>query len=446
MSDEALVRRYAGRAVPRYTSYPTAAEFTAAVGPQDHARWLGRLDPAEPISLYVHVPYCRALCHYCGCHAKMAIREDVFAAYRHRIETEIELVSRHLPGRLKVARLHWGGGTPTILGGEALASIVETLGRHFAFEADFEHAIELDPRRLDRPLAESLAALGINRASFGVQDLDPFVQKAIGRVQPLPVVTRGIDHLHAVGINRINLDLMYGLPGQTEESIEKTCQTVIDLDPDRVAVYGYAHMPARRRNQRLIDPASLPGAEQRFAQSQMVAAIFAAAGYVQVGIDHYARPDDSLAKAVNAGRLHRNFQGYTDDDRPTLIGFGSSAISRLADGYVQNITGNTAYAHKIDAGEMPTARGHRFVGDDLVRARIIEALMCDFKVDLHAVAAGRDYADELALLRPLAADGLVQVNGARIEVTESGRPFVRLVAAVFDQFRAVEPTRFSRAV
>ncbi|MDX7952345.1 oxygen-independent coproporphyrinogen III oxidase [Lichenihabitans sp. Uapishka_5] len=430
-----LVQRYAGLAVPRYTSYPTAAEFTAAVGPADQARWLGTLNPGEPVSLYLHVPYCRDICHYCGCATMMVSRDAVLARYRHALECEIDRVGRHLLRRPRVAHLHWGGGTPSLLGAAGLAAVLDRLASHFTFDDGYEHAIELDPRSVTPMLAWDLARLGCNRVSLGVQDLDPKVQIAIGRVQPLDVVGSAFAALRDAGIARINVDLIYGLPRQTTASVEETVREVAALSPNRVACYGYAHLPQRKRNQRLIDTASLPNVVERFAQARAIAASFERAGYEAIGIDHFAQLGDALAVTSRQGSLHRNFQGYTDDQSRTLIGFGASAISRLGFGYVQNITDPVAYETAVARGEMPVARGYSLTDEDRSRGAIIEQLMCSHRVDLAAVDPTRTYADELALLRPMVSDGLVTLAGGTVAVTAIGRPFVRVVAAIFDAHR-----------
>lgn len=443
---DALVRRYGTLPVPRYTSYPTAAEFSASVGPKEHEGLLRRLDTRDSISVYLHVPYCRELCHYCGCHTKVARRDDVINRYREALETEIALVRSYLSEPLRVARLHWGGGTPSILGIDGLRSVLDALSRASSFNGDFEHAIELDPRYVDSALAEGLARLGVNRASLGVQDLDVTVQIAIGRVQPFEVVRRAAQVLRDHGIERLNLDLMYGLPHQSIASIQATCAKALSLRPDRVACYGYAHMPQRRANQRLIDEADLPDSEERFFQARTVAEAFTQNGYVAIGLDHFARPDDPLALASRSGVLHRNFQGYTDDDRPNLVAFGASAISQLPDGYVQNAADIGAYLRAVDEGCLATARGYRLTADDRARGAIIESLMCNFSADLSILGDHSHYIDELALLRPLVADGVVMLGDRSIAITEAGRPFVRLAAAVFDQFRDEDAARFSAAV
>jgi oxygen-independent coproporphyrinogen-3 oxidase len=439
-----MVERLAEMPVPRYTSYPTAADFSEAVGPKEQAAWLGQLDPSEPVSVYSHVPYCRQLCHYCGCHAKAVRRAEPVEEYRKTLEGEIALVASHLPARMKIGRIAWGGGTPSILGEAGLGSVVGVLKQHFDLEDDCEHSIELDPRMLGHDLCQALGRLGINRASLGVQDLDAEVQQAIGRLQPEEKVAAAVRDLREAGISRINFDLIYGLPNQTQESLLATCRSVVDLDPDRIAFYGYAHLPSRRANQRLIDSASLPGPTERLQQASAIASFFVREGYQAIGIDHFAKPSDPLAAAAREGRLHRNFQGYTDDDRPTLLGFGCSSISRLPGGYTQSESGIEAYKRHIAEGSLPTRRGHAFVEDDHERATIIERLMCDFSVDLGQNTVV--YADELALLRPFALSGLLTVQSNRISMTAKGRPYVRTVSAIFDRFRSQGQNLFSPSV
>jgi oxygen-independent coproporphyrinogen-3 oxidase len=443
---EATVRRYATLQVPRYTSYPTAAEFTGDVSIEDHRRWLQRLDGVEAISLYLHVPYCRDICLYCGCHTKKTNRDDTVAGYREALEREIDLVAGVIGKPVRVARLHWGGGTPSILGGDGLASVVKLLQSRFIFEPEFEHAIELDPRYVTPSLASRLVDLGVNRASLGVQDVNPQVQAAIGRLQPLQVVETSVGRLRTAGIRNLNFDLMYGLPLQTVESLRQTCATVDELSPDRIAYYGYAHLPERKANQRRIDPATLPGASERFEQSEVIAEEFRSRGYVKIGIDHFAKPDDPLARAAVSGTLHRNFQGYTDDDRSILVGFGASAISQFPDGYAQNIADVPSYIRTVNDGRLATTRGCHVGASDRQRARIIESLLCQFQVDLDSVAPDADFNDELKLLQPLILEGLAVVQGRVVTITDEGRAVARVIASVFDVFYQGRTGRFSVAV
>lgn len=445
-AQEDPVRRYARLQVPRYTSYPTAAEFSPDVTAANHRDWLRRLDPRQAVSLYIHVPYCRDICFYCGCHSKKAVRDDVVEDYRTTLEREIDLVGQAIGRPVLAARLHWGGGTPSALGGEGLTSVVEALRRHFVFAPDFEHAIELDPRFVTEALVDALVQLGVNRVSLGVQDVNPAVQAAIGRLQPVGVVEAAVARLRAAGIDDINFDLIYGLPLQTVESLQKTCEIVAAMAPDRIAYYGYAHIPERKANQRQIDSSTLPGAEERFAQAAAIAAAFTASGYVRVGIDHFARPDDRLARAVAAGRLHRNFQGYTDDEQTVLVGFGSSAISQFVDGYTQNVPDVPRYVKMIAEGRLATVRGCRVDAEARRRARIIESLLCRFEADLDALAPELDLRQERDLLVPFVVEGLATIDGNVVAITDRGRVVARVIAAVFDVFYQQRVGRFSVAV
>ncbi len=441
-----IVRRYASTNVPRYTSYPTAADFAPMIGRSDHAAWLGDLDPRESLSVYLHVPYCREICPYCGCNTKMARRDDVVARYRRALEREIEIVACLVKERPAVARLHWGGGTPSILGLDGLQSVVGALRRHFPFDAGFEHAIELDPRYVTAGLAEGLAELGITRASLGIQDINPLVQAAIGRLQPLVRVEAAVKRLRRAGIGNLSFDLMYGLPLQTLELIRKTCASVAALSPGRIACFGYAHLPRLKANQRRIDEKELPSQDQRIDQADLIASELARHGYVKIGIDHFARPGDALAVAAASGKLHRNFQGYTDDDRRVLLGLGASSISTFAHGFVQNIADVPGYVRAIESGSLATVRGCRRDAGDRHRAAIIEALMCHFEVDLDSIAPVHDFDEELAMLAPMQREGLVEMNGRKLIVADAGRSVVRVVAACFDTYRRPHSAQFSTAV
>lgn len=439
-------RRYAGINVPRYTSYPTAADFTSMVGPADHSVWLGKLGGEESISVYLHVPYCREICLYCGCNTKMAVRDEVVLRYRRALEAEIGLVAGLIEKPPNVARLHWGGGTPSILGLGGLESVLAVLGSHFPLDPAFEQAIELDPRFVTAELADGLAALGVTRASLGVQDVNPLVQAAIGRVQPLSVVESAVARLRLAGIDHLNFDLIYGLPMQTLESIRETCALVSAMEPNRIACFGYAHLPNLKANQRRIDEKTLPSLDQRIDQAELVAGELERRGYVRIGIDHFARRSDSLVLAATSGRLHRNFQGYTDDDKKVLLGLGASSISTFAEGSIQNVSDVPKYVSAIEAGGLASGRGCRIGADDRQRGRIIERLMCDFSVDLSAVAPGTDFSSELSTLVPMIDDGLVKLEGARLVVAETGRPVVRVIAAAFDSYRRPQAAQFSKAV
>jgi oxygen-independent coproporphyrinogen-3 oxidase len=393
------------------------------------------------------VPYCTQLCHYCGCHTKAVRQRGPVEAYADQLAEEIALVGRQIGGG-RVAHLHWGGGTPSLLGEERLAELIETINDAFELAADCEHAIELDPRHVNRALARTLGHIGVSRASLGVQDFGAHIQQAIGRIQPFEVVERAVSELRDFGIERINLDLMYGLPGQTVDDVRRSATSAASLQPQRLAYFGYAHVPWLKTHQRLIDDSKLPAAAERLRQAEAGHETLVSHGYVRIGLDHFAWPDDDLAIAARSGRLHRNFQGYTTDRADALIGLGASAIGRLPQGFVQNAPDVGSYARAISAGRLATVRGIALSEDDRVRGEIIERLMCDFSVDL-ASLAGRDgpcFGAELEALAALEAEGLACLRGSHVTVTERGRPFVRLVAAAFDAYLPKARARHSVAV
>jgi oxygen-independent coproporphyrinogen-3 oxidase len=434
----------AARNVPRYTSYPTAPHFTGAVGAATCAEWLAMLPPAATLSVYIHVPFCVELCHYCGCTTKAARRREPVDAYAAVLRDEIALL-RGLAGR-RLTHLHWGGGTPSILGAGGLASVVESLAGVFDFNAIREHAIELDPRRVDRELVRALAALGVTRASLGVQTFAPHVQQAIGRIQPFDLVERVTGELREAGIEAVNFDLMYGLPKQTAADVERSAVLADSLRPDRIALFGYAHVPWFRTHQRIIDTAALPGVGERLAQAEIATDALIGAGYAAIGLDHFALPGDELARAAKCGTLRRNFQGYTTDSADALIGLGASAIGQLPQGYVQNAPDTGGYSRAIANGTFATVRGLALSDDDRTRGAIIERLMCDLAADLGRYGGARRFADEIESLGPLADAGFVTVAGDRIAVTERGRPFVRIAAAAFDAYLPQGEKRHSVAV
>lgn len=440
----------AERSVPRYTSYPTAPHFTPEIGPDRYASWLAALPSHATLSLYLHVPYCTAICNYCGCHTRAVRRQDPLERYAGRLLREIELVGE-ATGARRVTHLHWGGGTPSILGEGQIRRIVDRLAAIFDLLELREHAFELDPRYVSVALAKALADSGVNRASLGAQDFSSHVQQAIGRIQPFDSVAAAVATLRDAGIERINLDLMYGLPFQSVEDVRRNAELAASLHPQRVAIFGYAHVPWLKANQRLIDQAALPGASERIAQAQAAADILLQHGYVPIGLDHFARPNDDLAVAMRAGRLQRNFQGYTTDAADALIGLGASAIGRLPQGFLQNLPDIAGYSRMLDAGGFATAKGLALSPDDRLRGQIIERLMCDMSVDLDAINAPDsaqevDLSPELNSLLPLARDGIVRIAGRKVTMTEQGRPFVRLVAAAFDAYLASSRARHSIAV
>ncbi len=448
--DPALMK-YATMAVPRYTSYPTVPHFDSGVGASEYAAWLEALDPAEPVSLYLHVPFCRKLCWYCGCNMKLAARYEPVAGYVKTLLAEIDLVADRLPAGVKLSHLAWGGGTPTALEPDDLERVMDAVRCRFDVTDDAELAIEADPRTLTKAMIARIGALGFTRASFGVQEFDAKVQAAINRIQPPDMVDEAVYGLRAAGIAGINFDLIYGLPHQTSATLTRTIDLCAGMTPDRLALFGYAHVPWMAKKQRLIDEAALPGVRERLAQAEAAARALNRVGYREIGLDHFALPDDPLAQAARAGRLHRNFQGYTIDRARTLIGVGATSIGRTPAGYVQNIVETGAWARAVEAGRLPVAKGHALAGEDGIRAHVIERLMCDGAVDLEAAgkrfAVGRGWHEQEAEgLAALVADGLVRLNGATLSLTAAGRPFVRVVASIFDTYLARRTAHHSIAV
>ncbi len=438
------------RRVPRYTSYPTAVQFVDEVGGSTYAEWLAALPTKVPLSIYLHVPFCTELCLYCGCHTTVARTYSPVAAYADLLEREISLVGRHL-GERRVVHMHWGGGTPTMLRPRDFARLSDALRRTFSVASDCKIAIEIDPRTLTHEAILALKDGGVTRASVGVQDFEPQVQKAVGRVQSFEQTARAVDWLRDAKIVNINLDLMYGLPYQTVETVSATARRALALDPDRIALFGYAHVPWMKRHQKLLPEAALPGAIKRFAQSLAVAAVLKEADFQPIGLDHFAKPDDLLAQRQREKRLHRNFQGYTTDKAAALIGLGTSAIGTMPQGYVQNASSTVAYRNAIQSGHLATVRGRTLTDEDRLRRDIIEQLMCNLEVDLAGTAAARnrsldDFATELSEIDTLAKHGLVVRHDGTITVAEDARPLLRTICAVFDAYSPNQEARYSRAV
>jgi oxygen-independent coproporphyrinogen-3 oxidase len=453
MTDAELVARYDGR-VPRYTSYPTAPHFSPAVDAATYSDWLKALPGDATLSLYLHVPFCDRLCHYCGCNTAVVRLDSSRRAYAALLEREIARVAALIGRRAPVSHVHWGGGTPTSLPGDCLTAIMRRIRDSFALTPDAEVAIELDPTSLPPDRHKALADMGVTRVSLGVQDLEPAVQDAIGRRQSYEQTEDCAAKARGLGVGSMNLDLIYGLPLQTEASVARTARRALALNADRVAVFGYAHVPWMKKHQQLIPEETLPGPLARFAQQHAIHRVLTEeGGYIPVGLDHYARPGDAMAEAATTRRLRRSFQGYTDDCAPALIGFGASAIGSLPQGYVQNAPTARAYSEAIEAGGLASVRGVALSADDRLRRDLIERLMCDLEVDLVALADAHaadpaPLVAALAGLAPFEADGLADWDGRRLTVSEKGRPFVRSVAALFDAYLTpdTDKPRHSRAV
>ena len=449
MSDTLLKR--AARPVPRYTSYPTAPHFHDGITDADYAGWLGALPVETDLSLYVHVPFCDRLCWFCGCHTKQVLRYDPIAAYLPAVHLEMEQVARLLDGRGRATALHLGGGSPSMLRPDDLQALAQRARQLFNPRTDFEFSIEIDPNDMTEDRYDAFAAAGVTRISVGVQDFDPQVQQAINRLQSFEQTRAVVEGMRQRGVGSVNLDVLYGLPHQTVGSVEATIDQALALNPDRLALFGYAHVPWMKTHQRMIDETRLPDAEERLRQSTAAAARIAAAGYVAIGLDHFAKPADRLAIAAGSGQLRRNFQGYTTDAAPALIGLGASSIGSLPQGYVQNITATGEYIRAIKARGLAIARGIALNSEDRLRGWVIERLMCDLQISIAELrgrfgSAAGAVLNEMAYAAQCDADGIVDFDGQTFAITETGLPYVRSVAAAFDTYLGSGAGRHSAAV
>jgi len=444
---------------PRYTSYPTADRFVEAFGPADALQALAqrRDGPAAmvtPLSLYVHIPFCESLCYYCACNKIITRHHERAAPYLRYLSREVELHTEAMGTGQPVSQLHLGGGTPTFLSDEELRQLMAMLRRNLAVAPGAECSIEIDPRTVTVERLQLLADLGFNRISFGVQDFDPDVQKAVHRVQPYQQVAALMEGARRIGFESINIDLIYGLPRQTPDSFARTLSQVAQLRPDRIALYAYAHLPERFKSQRRIVAGELPGAGAKINMLSQALASFLSAGYVYIGMDHFALPGDALAVAKRQGRLHRNFQGYSTQPDCDLIGLGVSAIGRIGATYSQNAKTLEEYCDHLDQGRLPVERGLALSRDDLARRAVIMSLMCQGQVLFESIELAwlldfhSYFAAEMAQLREMEKQGLVAVDEAGIQVTASGWFFVRGVAMLFDRYLQADRNRarFSRII
>ncbi|THD51140.1 MAG: oxygen-independent coproporphyrinogen III oxidase [Bradyrhizobium sp.] len=446
-----LAACYGQERLPRYTSYPTAPHFSAAIGPETYAEWLKAIPRDASASLYLHVPFCRSMCWYCGCHTSVVRRDEPIAVYAAALRCELDLVSRQIERRMQVDHIHFGGGTPTIMAPELFMDLIGSIRQAFFVLSSAEIAVEIDPRTLTGAMIDALGFGGVNRASLGVQSFDPVVQRAINRVQSFEETANATVGLRRAGITGVNFDLIYGLPHQTVASCLDTVRRCVELRPDRFSVFGYAHVPSFKKHQRKIDEAWLPDSLARLDQSYAIANALKEAGYQQIGLDHFALPDDAMAVAQREGTLRRNFQGYTTDASNVLLGFGASAIGHLPQGYVQNDVPTRAYCETIAGGRLATVKGYALTDDDRLRAEIIERIMCDFGVDLDPICARHGQAPEQMLksssrLKDLISSGVVELDGASLAVRDDSRFLVRSVAAAFDAHLDGSKQLHSRAV
>ncbi|KND58489.1 Coproporphyrinogen III oxidase, oxygen-independent [Candidatus Burkholderia verschuerenii] len=449
-----LLERYNANG-PRYTSYPTAVQFTDAFDPAHYHRAAQEGDPHAGLSLYVHIPFCDTVCFYCGCN-KIATKNRAHARpYLDRMKRELAMQAALFDTARPVTQLHWGGGTPTFLSHDEMRELMAATAEHFALVPDerAEYSIEVDSREASAQTIGLLRELGFNRLSLGVQDFDERVQRAINRVQLRDMTETVLDAARAHGFKSVSVDLIYGLPHQSVDSFTRTLDAIVDMRPDRVSVFGYAHMPALFKMQRQIDESALPSPAVRLAILERVIERMSEAGYVYIGMDHFALPDDELTRALEAGTLQRNFQGYSTHADCDLIGIGASSIGKVGDVYAQNARDLDTYAASIDSGQLAIARGVRLSADDLLRRDVIMRVMCGGALDFgdieqaHGIGFHAHFADELARLAPMAGDGLIDLTRERLTVLPAGRMLVRNVASVFDRYLGQATLqRFSRTI
>ncbi|MBV9191856.1 MAG: oxygen-independent coproporphyrinogen III oxidase [Betaproteobacteria bacterium] len=440
--DPVLIRRH-DVSGPRYTSYPTADRFVEAFGATELEQWLTKRNIGgitQPLSVYVHLPFCQSICYYCGCNKVVTRDHGRSAKYIKYLERELAVLAPLLGPNNRICQLHWGGGTPTFLRREEMSTLMGALNAHFTCSSDFECAIEVDPRQAPPGTMDYLAMLGFNRVSLGVQDFDAEVQKAVHRIQPEDMTRRVVADARANGFRSVNFDLIYGLPKQSLDSFNRTLDRVIEHDPDRIALYSYAHLPTVFKPQRRILSADLPSPETKLQILTLAIGRLTRAGYVYIGMDHFARPNDELAIAQRQGRLQRNFQGYSTYPESDLIGLGVSAIGRIGPTYYQNQKRLDDYYATLDDGKLPVVRGLELGSDDLVRRAVIQALACHFCLsiesieDAYLVNFRQYFAAEMTDLRRLQEEGLVDVTEEWITVTPRGRLLVRIICMVFDRY------------
>ena len=435
---------YAERQAPRYTSYPSANHFDTSVDANTYEGWLKSLGQNSTLSLYLHIPYCRQLCWYCGCNTFMTRGGDI-ADFVTTLMMEIDLVASTLGSR-NVDEIHWGGGTPNVLSPAEFRRLLHHIDFWFDLSPQMRHAVELDPRYVTPELATTYADAGVTRVSLGVQDLNPHVQEAIGRVQPFEQVRAAVKTLRDAGISELSFDLMYGLPQQSCADLARTIKLAADLEPSRIALFGYAHVPWFKRRQRLINADTLPGLRGRYEQAELARRLLAELGYESIGLDHFAHSDDPLLVAARTKSLRRNFQGYVASESDALIGFGPSAISHLPSGYAQNISTIGAWRRAIESNALPVARGHVQSAEDWRRAAIIQSIMCDLEIDLAPWGGWDMFPDAYVAVAQLAADGIVELRDSSLKIPPSMRQFSRLVAMTFDAYSSPSTTAHSRAI
>lgn len=454
--DEDLIRRYDASG-PRYTSYPTAVSFTDTFGEADYREAAKKSNATgAPLSLYFHIPFCDTICFYCACNKIATKNHSMVGDYLDRLEREMEIQASLYDSDRVVEQLHWGGGTPTFLNHDEMTRLMESTRRHFKLRDDDggDYSIEIDPRSVSTESIRHLRRLGFNRFSLGVQDVNPVVQRAVNRIQPIEMTREIVQACYDAGARSVNLDLIYGLPLQTIEGFEKTVEAVIELSPHRLSVFNYAHLPERFKPQRRINEAELPSGKDKLEILKRTIARLTEAGYVYIGMDHFAKPDDELVQAQRDGHLHRNFQGYTTRGDCDLVAMGVSSISKVHDVYSQNSKDLESYYQALDSGKLPVIKGIRLSDDDLLRRDVISRLICNFALDKKSIERDYDlvfedyFAEELVTLAPLQADGLVEVDESEIRILPRGRMLVRNVCMVFDAHlaKARAEAKFSKVI
>ena len=443
--DPRLTERALAARAPRYTSYPPATQFGASIGPDTMLDWLSQIRPGSKISLYAHIPFCRRLCWFCACRTQGTQNEAPLAPYVAALEAEADIIAAALPADVSASHLHLGGGTPTFLPPDLLRHLFAMLNARIPRSDGAEVSVEVDPTELDEARLDALADAGVTRASLGVQDFDPKVQEAIGRLQSFEQTKAAVDGLRARGITAINLDLLYGLPHQTLGSLKRTLEMALSLSPDRIALYGYAHVPWASKRQVMIREDHLPNGRQRLELSMRAASLIGDAGYSAIGIDHFAKPGDTMAIAANAGALRRNFQGYTTDGADTLIGLGASSISRLPQGYAQNAPATAAWKARIETGRPATVRGHADTGDDVLRRAVIERLLCDFRIDPALFGDAALVARWTESAAQTWEGAVTRDDNGALDILPEARHLARMVAMEFDAY-AISAQRHSAAI
>jgi oxygen-independent coproporphyrinogen-3 oxidase len=444
-------RSHAERNLPRYTSYPTAVAFEPAEGEAEARRWLAATRPDEVISAYVHVPFCKRMCWYCGCHTSVFHEYDRVRAFYQTLRLEVDLWADAMGPHAGADHLHFGGGSPNALSPDDFHGLVRHMADRFRLRPGAEVAAELDPGMLTEAFIDAAGAAGVTRVSLGVQTFDPDVQARVNRIQPFDMVAAANDRLRKAGVGAINFDLMYGLPGQTPDNVAASTAAALTLRPDRVAVFGYAHVPWMKKHQVMIKEADLADVSGRWEQAEAADRTLVGAGYVRIGLDHYALPGDPLSVAAAEGRLRRNFQGYTDDPAPVLVPIGPSSIGRFAEGFVQNAVPTDVWGRDVEAGRLPVARQLAVTPEDDLRAAVIERLMCDLAVDVGALCGEHRFDpsaldDAVAAAAALQSDGLCEVEGREVRIPSNAARVMRVVAACFDARLPVSAARHARAV